>query len=459
MQWLRTATPWVFLAVVLASGLLLVWTTPPFQMADEQTHLYRADILTFGPAGLGERTVEGRRYVTGRIHVGIIDAATAFDRLRFHPEQKVGAADYTAAANVRLDARSVDVPPGQALNPAFYLPAAAAVAWGRHFGWTVLHTLYLARVLGLLTCAGLGFAALSIARQARLPIFAVLTLPMSVALFAAVSQDGPLVATAALGVALMSRAMGEDRPLSRGETILIGLCIGAIAVAKLPYAILAVLILLAPTEDRRLRAAAGALALAIPLAWNGWMTLGGWVPPPVPGMTTDTGAQVRFVLQHPDLLGALTAETFSIYGRHYAQEFVGTLGWLDTVLSPDFYPAAWIVLAFAVLASAAVGVSGGWRYVRWAVLPLVLLGVVGVFASLYLGWSSVGAPRIEGVQGRYLLPLALALPLALEGPRPLLSGDRLRTGAQALVSAAVLAFAWVGLVVTQLAVIHRYYLG
>lgn len=460
MTRLRAATPWIFLAVALTWSLLLAWTTPPFQVADEDIHLYRADVFTYGPGGLSTRIWEGRRVVLGRIHQSLIDAEAPFQRLKAHPERKVSRADF-AAATQRLDARRVDIPIGQALNPILYLPTSAAVAWSRHFGLTVLDTLRLAHVLNALTSITIGFAALMIARQARLAMFAVLLLPMSVALYAGASQDGPLIALAALAAAILSGAMGEDRALRRREVLACALIIALIGMAKAPYALAALLLLAAPAQDRGLKRLTALLALAVPLAWTGWMALSGWAPPAVPGMTTDAAGQAHALLTHPGEVGPLVAETFRIYGKAYAEEFVGMLGWLDTPLPASFYVAAYVMLGLALAAPAAFasGTGRDWRAVRALAPVVVLAAAAGVFAALYVGWTSVGALRIDGVQGRYLLPLAVFLPLALEGPRAALDRGRVGRGLQAGLTVAVLAFPLASLVVTEVALIQRYYQG
>lgn len=453
---LNAAIPWLYAVMALAFGLLLAWTTPPFQLADETTHFERADALTFGPAAFARSGPDGDGYMTATVHQAVIDAEQRTDRLKFHPEAKALRDDLGSGPD-RLDGRTARIAPGQAFNPLLYAPAGAAVAWGRHFGWTVLDTLRLARHLNLFASIGLGVVALSLAGGARLPIFALLMLPMSLALGAGVSQDGPILGLTALMVALVSRAMFEDRPLRRWESLAAALAAALVAVAKPPCVVLALLLLVVPADDRRLNTVAAGLALIAAVAWNAWMTAAGWPPPPPPGLSPDLHAQLKLLLGHPDRLPAIAAATFEVHGEGYLRQMVGVLGWLDAPLPETFYPPAFAMLAAALLIPLSVGVSGGWRMVRAAAPLLAATGAALVFAALYLSWSAVGASVIEGVQGRYLLPLALMLPLAIEGPRPLLRGG-LGGGLRMLLSAAVLAFPLVSLVVTQQALISRYYM-
>jgi len=459
MQQLRAATPWVFLILALASCLLMIQTNPPYMAADEQTHLQRADTFTFGPKGLETRRIKGRDFVLGTVHFAVIDAAAPFEHVKFHPQEKALAADYEAMEGFRLDKRKAQVPPGEAFSPLFYLPSAAAVAWSRHFGLTVLDTLFLARTLDALTTVGLGFAALRIAGRAQLPLFAILMLPMSMALASAVSQDGPLLGVTALGAAILSRAMSEARPLTTREVAGAALCVAMIGMAKPPYAILALLLAVAPAEDRRRARLAAVLALTVPLAWAGWMSNSGWSPPDPPGFVSEPLLQARYLLAHPAALWNLIDATLAVHGTHYLDQMVGVLGWLDTPLPPPFYTAALTMLAVAGVAALGVDGPRGWAAVRWLAPALALVGAAGVFAALYLSWSLIGSTTIEGVQGRYFLPLALFATLAVEGARPLFAGEGLRRGLGLVAGVAVLAFPIVSLVVTQLTLLRRFYLG
>ena len=58
--------------------------------------------------------------------------------------------------------------------------------------------------------------------------------------------------------------------------------------------------------------------------------------------------------------------------------------------------------------SSCVKISGAPVFVV-TFLTIVLL----IFTSLYIQWTAVGAPVIDGVQGRYFLPILLLVPIAL----------------------------------------------
>jgi uncharacterized membrane protein len=87
---------------------------------------------------------------------------------------------------------------------------------------------------------------------------------------------------------------------------------------------------------------------------------------------------------------------------------VGVLGWLDTPLPRGYYPVAVGMLGIA--AGTAILGTQGHRIAPASTVGIVagvMLSALGMFILSYLTWSVPGSTTVEGVQGRYFLPLAL----------------------------------------------------
>jgi len=459
LRLLRAACPYLFLVLGLVASLFVAWNLPPFMAADELAHVQRADLSTFGRLA-GERfEAGGASYTGGPSDVSIMEAAAAFGHIPFKAAEKADFADFAHGYSVRFDGRATQASfSGAAANPpVFYLPASAAFGVAKARGMPVIQGLYLARGANALACVLIGFFALRMARQAQLAMYAILTLPMATALYGAVSCDGLIIATSALGVACIARAMSQDRPMTDAELFGAAACLALVGAAKSPYALFTLILLAAPAEHAWKRWAATTAALGVALGWNAWMAAGVGVPQ-FAGAAYDPAAQLRGLLENPLEIPGLAARTLAHYREFYTNSFVGILGWLDTALPPAFYPLALGVLGLAFAASGSPWPGRAWRRVGPAAALLILAGVAGVFLALYLIWSPVGAPIVEGVQGRYLFAAALMATLLVAGPRrerPAAGlADRLRAG----VTLVVLLFPLASLAVVQRAVIVRYYL-
>jgi hypothetical protein len=459
----RARSPLALLFVVWGVSLsfFLVWALPPFMAADELAHVARAGLL--GHGRLVAERIEGKGGLTsgGPVDLDLFKAAKPFGEIMFHPEVKATAERYAPALGVRWTgrARMVPFPTSAGYPPFLYLPVSVGLVAGRVAGLSVVHTLWLARALNALACAAVGAAALQLMGRGRLLTYSLLLLPMSVALYAAATQDGLLIAVSALASALIFRAASAGRPLTAREAFGAAGCIALLGMSKLPYALLGVALIACPLPRPRLRWPVMALAIGLPALWNLWAAVAIDTPFSRGDAAPDAAKQIGFLLSHPGAVGQIAVHTLHIGWSQYAASFIGILGWLDTRLPRPFYPAAFVVLGLALVAGPAPGAAGMWKRLPLLVLVACLLSAGAIFAALYLIWSPVGALMVDGVQGRYFLPIASFVPLAFLSQRPLLGGSRTAETARRAASLIVLGFPLVSGLVVERAVLLRYYLG
>lgn len=459
--WLVRATPWLFAVLALNASLFLAWNLPPFMSADELAHFKRADIGAHGKL-VGQRAqANGHQVAGGVIETGITTANVPFRDIRFHVARKVSAADYAAAQKGGWDSPAVmaDFRNSAAYSPFFYVPASAAIVVGRTLHLSIIDTLYMARLAQALVCVVTGFAALLLAGRARLLLYSVLLLPMSVALYSGVTGDGMLITTTALGCALIGRAMSQERPVSNRELAGGAFCFALVGMQKAPYMLFGLIFLAVEAERPKLRWAAVGAVFATGLGWLAFTAAMVQLPLVRPDAQLNPGGQVLYLWTHPWAIPGLAAHTLATNAAAYRMTTIGVLGWLDTFLPRLYYSLAWFVLAVAAIASAPARLRARWLRVRWTAV-LVLICVFGaIHAALYVVWNSVAAPVVEGVAGRYFLPLGCFLALALEGDRPLTPDAGFGRWLSVCLGGTVLAFPILSLAMIERAVILRYYLS
>lgn len=443
------AIPYLFLVFALAGSVMVALVTPPFMGPDEPNHAYRAYLITLGRPVAGRVLAPDGWRGGGPADRGAIAAAAVFEPLRFNDAAKATPDLYAEAR--RFGWTGSKAPTNfqntAIYGPALYLPAAAGLGLGKALGLPVVGSLTLARLMGGLACALIGFCALRIAGRARIALFAILLLPMSVFLYGTLTQDGLVITLTALGCALISRAASQDRGLSARELWAASVCFALVAMGKPPCALFGLMLAAVRYDGPGPRWPAAFLPLVTSSLWGAWMSLLVWV--------TD-GAEARQLAglaAHPLSIAPIAWRTFVAHGRDLADQFVGVLGWLDTTLAHGFYPAAWIVLALAAALSSGKGRSRGWRGLGPAAALAALAAAGATFLGLYLQWTPLGFPTVEGVQGRYLIPVALVAALALEGEAKPLRGWR----SWALAGVAV--FPLISLWTVDRALVLRYFGG
>ena len=439
--WGDRMLPWLFAALAGPLCLFLALTVPPGQVPDEGAHALRADSLThfalFGRRAGGSGPGQGG--VTAR--EAMLHITEALPEVRL-PERHLTLQRERELQHMPWgrEAQFVPAPNTAVYLPVFYVPAALGIAVERAAGKGPLQALLAARVMNAVAYLALGCVALAIARGANALLFAVLTLPMTLWLAGSVNEDGLLIATAALAAAALTR-LREDR---RWPLWVAGIATALIAATKPCYLPLG-LAMLADVRaweldwrEARRRCLRVALVVLPGLAWAAAMAAFVAVPfdrpayapgPLWPGdparvfHATDPGAQALVLLHRPMAAVSLLADWAVHSGTGTLLEAVGVLGLLDVALPHGVYVAWFAALGVAALAALFVPGRASVTATGAAALWLAVLASAAAVCLLqYLSWTRVGATLIEGVQGRYFLPLlpfaGVALTAASLSDRP-----------------------------------------
>lgn len=124
-----------------------------------------------------------------------------------------------------------------------------------------------------------------------------------------------------------------------------------------------------------------------------------------------SSAQIRVVL-HPFTFSVNLLRTLTIFDTTYLNSLFGTLGFGYVQIPAAAMVSAIIAITLAVTNSEPKVVEPRRAFFIFGVLTV---SVLAVFGTLYLTISYVAQPTIEGVQGRYFLPVLPVFLLLLIG--------------------------------------------
>lgn len=393
--------PRLFVLYALTIGGLIAWLTPPFQNPDEAGHFMRATMIAAGQL-VAHPISDG--WSGGRLDAAIAPVFKPFENTPGHPERRLDPAAVRAVATIKWGqpAREFPIWGTVMYSPVAYLPAAAAIRLSQLADLTILASLDVARIFNLLSATLIGYLALLLMPGARAFLFTALTLPMSLAMFGAVSHDGFLIAGAALATATARRE-------HIGLLIVSAILIAAIGAGRPVYATLAVLLLQRrPLQLRRL-----SLFLLALLAISAWWLFGAapWTDFPRSDIKVSAHDQLDRLLTNPTLVITIAVETLRTHAVGYAVMTIGVLGSVDTLLPSPYYIAAALVLLLALAADVGTtSLQAPASRDRALALLAMLFAIASIFLAQYLSWTELGSHIVKGVQGRYFLPL---MPLAL----------------------------------------------
>lgn len=402
-------------------GLAFAVALPPSAAPDEGYHLGRVWTLCEGHLrlpGPGDPPLSIPRSIPELFR------AVNGERIPSEPPRRSLAELGALLSQPLAPARRVNLNLGGAYPPLTYAATLIGVGIGRALGLPAAALFYLGRATNLGAWIALSWLAIRLCPLRRWTLALLALAPMSIAMAASVSADPVTSAAALLFLALVMRtAVGRSGPLARAELVaLLGSAL-LLGTAKAGYWALAAAPLLIPAERcggrGRLAALAAAVAFAVlaPSAW--WLAEVRASGALASGSGVDPAAHIGRMLADPIGFAGMLAATVAKFAGPWLRGFIGVLGQL-TVRLPAF--AYWAYAAALAVAMAADGpqpalLTIGRRLLLLAIFLGCALAIIGL---LYVGSNAPDAAQVNGVQGRYFIPGAPALLLALPSlPRPL----------------------------------------
>ena len=131
-------------------------------------------------------------------------------------------------------------------------------------------------------------------------------------------------------------------------------------------------------------------------------------------MHVNASQQFHFLLDHLGTLVEIPVLSAQRDGLLIVQSFVGRLGWLNVQLSPIFVG---FYLAMLILACRPDVLDRPYILFKLTTITacVIACSAAAVLLLNYLFWTSVGGLRVDGLQGRYFIPIAPVVLLLIHG--------------------------------------------
>ena len=400
---------WIVIGVAAVAGLAFAFVTPPLEVSDEVIHFYRPVVMAQGQLLPQRRGEPDAAMVPDGIKDLVYVMLTQRNGDRYSAEQMRLA----AAIPLQVDAKK------PIRFPSWYTPVAyvpQTIAATLHL--RPLIYLYLGRVLNLACALALVFLAMKIAPEYAGPFAAASLLPMTLSQFASLSADALTIALAFLLTAMLLAERVS------AATIVVAFIA---ALCKPGYFLIALLVLATRARPRMKAAVIGASAAGTALSFE-YAHLAWYVQrmnDPI-----DPAAQLRCMFNHPSLFVRAVVNDFGEHARSYLEGLVGRFGGVQQVP----LPLTIVLIEAAILLLAGLTAAPLTRTMRLLGAAIVAASCFGIVLSQYLTWSFACSDVLQGLQGRYLLPLVPLAMALLALPR-----TRWRVGWQAIVAVALIA--------------------
>ncbi|MFE6863699.1 DUF2142 domain-containing protein [Nocardia sp. NPDC057668] len=419
-----------FLVLAGIFGAVFSVVTPPFWGHDEITQFGRAYQVAQGQI-TPQKIQDDRGPAWGGDVPISVDAlmSFAFDDYRNNNDEPdpmvVDRAAYDKLGSLPVSTATTQVwfTNTAAYSPVPYLPAAAGIRIAEALDLNVGGLVLATRWAGLLAYLVIVGFAVRVLRGHRVQWLALTVAVLPIAVFQAgtVTADTVTNALALLVSAFIVKGLFLGQRLSRPETVFALTATVLLPVCKPTYVLLAMLTVLIPAgrfgfgDPERPAIWQRALPWAFAVIGGGvfavWMKI---AAPTGDGMSlmrpqeqwgsVRPGDQLKEILGDPIQFLSVFGDSIARRDQRWFTQFFGELGfaYIDV-------PALTIVaslLAFVVSLGIADRMAGD-RLRVWLVLLTMAASVAMIYVTLYMSFTPVGYFIIDGVQGRYFVPLAL----------------------------------------------------
>jgi len=429
-----------FLVLALTIGINLALVTPAWYGLDEGAHYVRA--YQFANFNLGFDHEEKLNWI-GAIedfffYTGNVNAPhnTYAERGAFM--DAYATKDYDLQAYFPTTAATYPFVP--------YFFAGLGILIAKLLGMPFVYTFYAGRIFNVLGYALICFFAIRIAKLGKRLLFLMSLLPYALFSAGVYTADTLTVSFAVLSIALFVNMLtAEDGSLDYKLPVGFGLCCAAMAMCKLPYAPLCLLVLTVPLKKFRsvkhavqnfvlVFGTVGVISVAT-LLFGADKGIIQWYQP---GMSIV--GQVKFILTHLFqyawiMLGhVLDNWQDYLFGSTWKMGYCGDVAGIWAMLT---------VLGLAVVAAADYEPENNTLSLlpKLACVAAILCSWALVLTALYVSFNVVGAEHIAGVQGRYFYPLMLPMLLLLKNTKLGAGLNKMYLNAGCYVFAAVMGVA------------------
>ena len=377
--------------IFILLGCIYMWLCVPGMAPDEENHFLRAFEISCGnliSKGLYGGTIGG-------------DYLPAEVRLFTDPEKEL---DWSKREMITFSNTAL-------YAPVSYLPQAVGIKTARYFTNNVSKIFYGGKIGNFLANMLLCLWALYRIPFGRKILFMILTFPMTMQEMVSMSTDG---FTTSLCLAFTAYVLyvsyNEEERIRKKDIFILALLSVLIALCKIVYIVLVLLVFLIPNEKiggRRkwisFKFGVSVIAAVFNLVWL--KISSGYLMEFQPGV--DAGKQMYYVLTNMGEFYEIVIRSIIKYGNYWIQTMFGSLmGALSIKTSPIMCVVFLIFFLYEICNYKRLEVKPH-KYDQ-LIMMLVFLGGTGlIFASLYVQWTPWKNEIVEGIQGRYFIPLII----------------------------------------------------
>ncbi len=398
----------VFLILAIIIGAIYLLVIPVGRVPDEPSHFLRAYEISEGHMVSEKDANKSSGRVLSKHLYEVVD-----------PLDNMNYCNLFSKIDQKVDNNTEFITfPGSSLySPISYLPQSIGIFISKIFTRSILIQVYAGRIFNFITWLIIMYFALKFIPCFKRFFMVCAFLPMVMQEAISLSPDGLTMSISFLLLAYVlnlryckiSKISSKQKLFLLAITTILSLC-------KIVYLPLCLLIFLIPEnkfnnkKDKYITI--GLMALWVIIINIIWLMIASqYLIEFTSGVNSKD--QVIYILSNPIKYILVMFNTFSSNIMDYATQMAGkSLEWFSVNLS-YFYPIISLgLLAYLAYQDQTKEVKID-KVTKILSLLILIVCVILIFTSLYVQWTKVGNIIIEGIQGRYFIPLLMLIPVIL----------------------------------------------
>lgn len=397
----------IFLAIIIPIGILYCISLPLGRIPDEHDHLAKCIDIANGNI-LTHPTEESNAILNISTEL-----KTLFDKNRFYSSYFSNFFLEETNKDATLEFTNLAL-----YAPICHLPQTLGILITRLFRAPILFQCYAARITNFAISTAIIYFAIKYIPFKKNLVVLIALLPISLCELISASSDALTISISLFWISYCMYLKYKKEKIDKKDITILLISSIVLSLCKIVYVPLCLIIFLLPKEKfgnikNKLKICLPIFGFSIllNLIWLGYASR--FLIEFNSGVNAHD--QIIFILTHPISYLSIVFRTFFTYSQFYLITLMGTaLSLLDVYINNtvlySFIIFAAILFVTSENTESELKIDNFSRLI-YVVLTLIIIGLI--YTVEYVQWTAVKSPLIEGIQGRYFLPILLLSAFAI----------------------------------------------
>lgn len=398
----------IFLLLIIPIGLSYLVLIPLGKIPDEQTHAKRIYDITEG------------NFIT-KIHKEKKNQSGAYlykDIKKIFSQKKYHTYKNVFQSKSGKEKVFLRFPSASLYSFVCYLPQATGVLIGKIINLPLVFQMYLGRLMNFLVWMMLMYFSIKYIPYKKITVFAIGFIPIVIQEAVSLSADAITIGTSIFLVSYILYLKEKKSMMEKKDYIICSLTTIVLSLCKIVYLPICLVLFLIPYDKFKSKkdkyVKIGLLALFVIILNLIFLKISSSYLAES-NLQGNPSAQLSFLLHNPFSYLQNCFNAIYQYSFNWLYELFGmSLCLFDVILSPFYMIFIIGTYIYIFLFDNTKKIT---KQNKLAISLIVLITIALIFTSLFIQWTPVHSTRVEGIQGRYFLPILFLITILCNSDR------------------------------------------